>query len=87
MCDPVHDVGPAKYHKPPQTTSNHPGCDGHDVRIDYGRVGIDMLTFRRIFKGMLWVVPGLLGPKPFQPGTPRPGRFGPFFNPGLLGPV
>ena len=32
-------------------------------------------------------VPGLLGPKPFRPGTPRPGRFGPFFNPGLLGPL
>ena len=33
------------------------------------------------------MVPGLLGPKPFRPGTPRPGRFGPFFNPGLLGPL
>ena len=31
------------------------------------------------------MVPGLLGPKPFRPGTPRPGRFGQFFNPGLLG--
>ena len=30
-------------------------------------------------------VPGLLGPKPFRPGTPRPGRFGPFFDQGLLG--
>ena len=26
---------------------------------------------------LMWV-PGLLGPKPFRPGTPRPGRFGPF---------
>ena len=33
------------------------------------------------------MVPGLLGPKPFRPGTPRPGRIGPFFNPGLLGPL
>ena len=35
----------------------------------------------------LGVVPGLLGPKPFRPGTPRPGRFGPFIHPGLLGPL
>ena len=32
-------------------------------------------------------VPGLLCPKPFRSGSPRPGRFGPFFNPGLLGPL
>ena len=37
--------------------------------------------------GMPRMVPGLLGPKPFRPGTPRPRRFGPFFNPGLLGPL
>ena len=36
--------------------------------------------------GPEWV-PGLLGPKPFRPGTPRPGRFGPLFHPGLLGPL
>ena len=27
---------------------------------------------------ILHLVPGLLGPKPFRPETPRPGRFGPF---------
>ena len=32
-------------------------------------------------------VPGLLGPKPFRSGTPRPGRFGPLLNPGLLDPL
>ena len=35
----------------------------------------------------IFLVPGLLSPKPFRPGTPRPRRFGPFFNPGLLGPL
>ena len=35
----------------------------------------------------LVLVPGLLGQKPFLPGTPRPGRFSPLFNPGLLGPL
>ena len=39
-----------------------------------------------VINSHFWV-PGLLGPKPFRPGTPRPGRFGPFFNPGLLGPL
>ena len=36
---------------------------------------------------VIGMVPGLLGPKPFRPGTPRRGRFGPFFDMGLLGPL
>ena len=38
-------------------------------------------TIRRTPNGAT-MVPGRLGPKPFRTGTPRPGRFGPFFNVG-----